>query len=370
MIEPSSEDAIEEFAAEQTVSERLVEARESLGLSQKDVADQLFLTSTFIRYLDEAQFDKIPKPAFIKGYMRSYARVVNLKGDEIVAHYERGLQKAEHKVEVRGVTEERIGSATITGPVLQTGIVGLVAIVLVIALVWIFSSSDDEEAANLLQDTPLLQDTIDEVSTDAGDTVSNISAREVTQAQLLSESISGTSIPGEALGDEVLAMAANEAGSEGHVADIEGIEGEGSESFEGVEDNDGSTSAPTDDAEAAQSAAPVAASQQETASDRKDITIESTRSDNYQYINVDAGGFEQLEFSFTGECWLEIEDGDGQSIYGDLNRSGDILTLYGVAPFKILLGRASGVSLKFNREDVDLAEYTSRDQTAKLNLGG
>jgi cytoskeleton protein RodZ len=360
MTEASSEDAIEEPAEEQTVSERLVEAREGLGLSQKDVADQLFLTSAFIRYLDEAQFEKIPKPAFIKGYMRSYARVVNLKGDEIVAHYERGLQKAEHKVEVRGVTEERIGSATITGPVLQTGIVGLVAIVLVIALVWIFSSGDEEPESAVIEPS--------EQSTDT-DASAGLSARDSDRSARLAEADANSDSPL----NELAAMTSAEA----TVAEV--IDG-AAPGVEATDADDGIASADAEasdlSAEAEQNAAPILASAPrgrdatDGPADQKDITVESTRSENYQYINVDAGGFEQLEFSFTDECWLEIEDGDGQAIYGDLNRSGDILTLYGVAPFKILLGRASGVSLKFNREDVDLSAYTTRDQTAKLDLGG
>ncbi|MEX1237317.1 MAG: helix-turn-helix domain-containing protein, partial [Pseudomonadales bacterium] len=69
------------------VSKLLIEAREAKGLSQKEVAEQLYLTVTFIRYIDEGAFDKIPKPAFIKGYLRSYARVVGLDGDAVIEAY-------------------------------------------------------------------------------------------------------------------------------------------------------------------------------------------------------------------------------------------------------------------------------------------
>ena len=78
---------LEATAAVKTPSELLVEARQRLGLSQKEVADELYLTTSFIEYIDVGEFASIPKPAFIKGYLRAYARVVELSGDEIVALY-------------------------------------------------------------------------------------------------------------------------------------------------------------------------------------------------------------------------------------------------------------------------------------------
>ena len=104
--------------------------------------------------------------------------------------------------------------------------------------------------------------------------------------------------------------------------------------------------------------------------DLKEVTVTRSASSKYNYITVNAGGFEQLEFAFSGECWLEVTDGDGDDVYGDLNRDGDIVTLYGVAPFRILLGRATAVTLRYNREDVDLSRYMADDETAKVNIGG
>ena len=102
----------------------------------------------------------------------------------------------------------------------------------------------------------------------------------------------------------------------------------------------------------------------------RDVRIERTESDDFKYINVDAGGIDKLEFIFTGECWVEIQDGAGsEKVYFDLQRDGDILTLYGVTPFMILLGHPYAVTLKFNQEEVDLMEYEARDGTARVNLG-
>ena len=56
---------LEDVPASETVSGLLFSAREELGLSQKDVADMLFLQVTFIQRIDEGLFQKLPKRAYI-----------------------------------------------------------------------------------------------------------------------------------------------------------------------------------------------------------------------------------------------------------------------------------------------------------------
>ena len=52
---------LEAPAAVKNPSELLVEARQRLGLSQKEVADELYLTTSFIEYIDVGEFASIPK---------------------------------------------------------------------------------------------------------------------------------------------------------------------------------------------------------------------------------------------------------------------------------------------------------------------
>ncbi len=86
-------------------------------------------------------------------------------------------------------------------------------------------------------------------------------------------------------------------------------------------------------------------------------------------IYVDAGGSDELRFNFTDECWVEIEDGEGHAIYGDLNRSGDELVVSGVGPFEVLFGKAPAVTMQFNGEPFDLAPHTTSVDTAKVKVG-
>ena len=75
-----------------------------------------------------------------------------------------------------------------------------------------------------------------------------------------------------------------------------------------------------------------------------------------------------LLFSFGEDCWVEVQDGSGELIYGDLSRAGSTLEVSGIPPLRVLLGYAHGVSLMHNGSRVALAPHT-RNNVASFVLG-
>jgi len=349
-----------------SASAMLLAARLRTGFTQKEVADQLFLTTSFIRFIDDGEFDKIPKPAFVKGYLRSYARVVELSGDEVVACYEESRQTKQAQVEIKDVTDERLGSSSYTGPVFLTGAIGMGAVLLVILLVWLFSDSG-------------------ETTTDAGaagQSGINGDSVEAEALQLPSRSLSGdafgmrgVSVTESSLGNGPGAdVAASTAGAldETQLTAEEQLLYEDEEmaaSFSSVAATPAELARINDEQDStpgADEAATVAASQAEDS--LREIVRGRVTEGGQEIVTISAGGDDELYFEFSDDCWLEVEDADGVAIYGDLNRRGDALRITGAAPFAILLGKAPVVNLKFNGSAVDVARYTSNDDTAKLRL--
>ncbi len=68
--------------------ELLRRAREALSLSQKQIAVQLNLKEKIVAALDTGDFDNLPASIYVKGYIRSYARAVNLDADTLIEIYE------------------------------------------------------------------------------------------------------------------------------------------------------------------------------------------------------------------------------------------------------------------------------------------
>ena len=106
-----------------TVSDQLRQAREAAGMTQAGVAEQLFLTESFIRYMDAGEFHRLPKQAFVRGYLRSYARVVGLDGGQLVQLYDEAFRETlpDTPADVAvSVKENRF-----SGPVVLTGVIGM-----------------------------------------------------------------------------------------------------------------------------------------------------------------------------------------------------------------------------------------------------
>ena len=369
---------LESPAAVKRPSELLVEARQRLGLSQKEVADKLYLTTSFIKYIDAGEFSSLPKPAFIKGYLRIYARVVDLSGDEIVALYEAELQITETTPEIRGVTEENVGTASITGPVLQTGLIGLGGLALVVAVIWWIVSDPEEE-------TPLsvAQSGVSQPATqDSSEAVFDFVLPPQEGAALQSEQVSqAQAVPGQTGLESQVAMTetlpaidtlehalAETVAESREVSAIPVTEESIQEAATEQSISEPSISEPSISEPSASGQSTSEQDSPGVVAVADSVKFERTTDGARSFVTVDASGFDQLELSFRDECWVEIADNQFGLIYNDLHQVNDVLTIYGTAPFKVLLGKATGVEMIYNGRPFELEPFIRRDRTAKLTV--
>jgi cytoskeleton protein RodZ len=98
------------------------------------------------------------------------------------------------------------------------------------------------------------------------------------------------------------------------------------------------------------------------------VTPRSAPHDDHGARRITSDGDDRLKFGFTDDCWVEIKDAQGASLYSDLGKSGDTLELVGRRPFHILLGNAPAATLMFNGERVALSPHT-RNNVGTLVLG-
>jgi len=68
-----------------SVGAALRAAREAAGLSADAVAQQLKLHPRQVRAIEEDDYGRLPGRTFVRGFVRNYARLVNLDADAIVA---------------------------------------------------------------------------------------------------------------------------------------------------------------------------------------------------------------------------------------------------------------------------------------------
>ncbi len=333
-----------------TASQLLAEARTAMGMSQEEVAQELYLIPSYIRHIDNDEIEKIDKQAFVRGYLRSYAKLVHLDGDDMVARYEKSQGAVPQTIEIRGVTQESVGSINFTGPVIQTGVLGLIGLIAVIAIVWFLVSTGDEDTAAPIEATAVPEVPTSQAPTES-DPILNLQGQDASvdaQTKVTAEA-SAVQTSDQPISDDLAASVVDAAINEAPVeSSIEDSEPEVIEANTAIDVSDVELNVPV----------------VEQAETSKTISINRTEG----IIRVDAGGEDELRFSFTDECWVEIEDADGNAIYGDLNRNGDELVVRGLAPFEVLFGKAPAVTMEFNGQAFDLRPHTTSVDTAKVRV--
>ncbi|MAV26126.1 MAG: hypothetical protein CMQ05_08405 [Gammaproteobacteria bacterium] len=338
----------------QSLSTVLSARREALGLSQKQVADELFLTAGYISHIDEGEFDRLPNPAYIKGYLRSYARLVEIDGDRIVAAYEAEYDHPQEP-ELRDVSEEEVGSAVFTGPVLTTGLVGLGVTIVLVLVVWWLVGEDEATGHDFSQATEtaslsVTQQEQPRVENDRADPLVNLET-------LLSERDRSGS-----LDNTTAEVPDNVVQGGGMTAEFPSLVAAEQQSLQSdIQDSRGDLDLSSDDVQMAGNAGLV-----NNVPLFSDVRIDRRVEAGVRYVDVTANGSDQLSIRFSGECWLRVSDADGRQLYADLNRGGDVLNVRGKGDFTILLGRGSVVGIEFNGDTIDVGPYIRDDETARI----
>jgi len=73
------------------VGELLRSAREARGITLEEVTRTTKISRNYLTAIEEGRFEKLPNPAYIKGFLRLYAHFLGLSADEVVARYEATL---------------------------------------------------------------------------------------------------------------------------------------------------------------------------------------------------------------------------------------------------------------------------------------
>lgn len=66
----------------------LAQARDNQGLSIAEVAEKLKITESYVKAIEDSAFDVLPQPAFVRGYIRNYACLLGLSGDELAKGFD------------------------------------------------------------------------------------------------------------------------------------------------------------------------------------------------------------------------------------------------------------------------------------------
>jgi cytoskeleton protein RodZ len=91
-------------------------AREAAGMSIDAVAQQLKLAPRQVRALEDGDFAALPGRTFVRGFVRNYARLLDLDADAVVAALPEAMTAPTHDKSSLGATTRGMGELPVTQP--------------------------------------------------------------------------------------------------------------------------------------------------------------------------------------------------------------------------------------------------------------
>jgi len=302
-----------------TLGQVLQAARVAKELSLQDVSDNLRFSVKQISALENGQYDLLPDAMITRGFIRNYARLLELDAEPLLASYRQSVaSETDRGITVRSsmrpvqLTKESL-------PWLKYMLASI--LVLLFLLAWLFYVDYMPKAPAVAVDKA------PEVAAEAAPVAEPLPEIALPAAQRETES--AVSVPDlQADPQAALNTAAQPATNAADVKQPLGT----------VTQAELKPLAPS----IVPSQPPAAASPAKPAD--KTVTM-----------------------VFTAKTWVSVTDKSGKVVFEKMTRSGDQETINAVPPLNVVIGNASGTKLNFGGKDIDLAPNT-RDNVARITL--
>lgn len=301
--------------AAHTLGYALREAREASGLSIDEVARIIRFSPRQIEAMENNDFGKLPGQTVIRGFIRSYAKLLKLEASGLLAQFERqappDMLGAPAVVEMP--TMATLPSAS--GTRRKTGYLvlgGAICLVVFIGFGLFHFLGPQMSSATLGANSPA--PAIDASVTRAAQLPSYVPPSAVDTRDALLSSTSP-------------------------------VLGQGSPS-------------------------PVVAPSNGASSDAPDASLATVAGSQTQPLSQGAeavGAGQQLRFDFDESAWVEVRDASKKMLMAQNNPAGTQQIITGQPPFSIVIGNASHVRLHYGEQSIDLQPWTRVD-VARLTL--
>ena len=295
-------------------------AREQLGWTREQVASRIHLRLTLIAAIESDTYDKHTSHTFIRGYLRTYAKLVGIPEETILAAYDKlGLTPPDN-IDMQSFSRRSRQQANDSRLKVVTWLVILVLIALSVAWWWQSTSrrsAGDEALA----------------ATEMSATSSTPAAPAITPP----DAINTAPVEGAAI-----APAATDVAAPAVVSDAT------------------ATLAP---ASAAVAPSDVSAA----VGTATDAAVSGANGTESNEAVVDPATAPQLKMSFTADCWLDVKDANGKTLFSGLKKANDELVLEGAEPLKFIIGAPMAVKLDYKGQSFDMSRYNN-GRTARFSL--
>ncbi|MCX2944411.1 cytoskeleton protein RodZ [Rahnella perminowiae] len=325
-------EAPQENNAKLTTGERLRQAREQLGLSHQAVAERLCLKVSTIRQIEEETTPADLAPTFLRGYLRSYAKLVHVPEEELS-----GLIGKQAPIKVPKVASMQgfsLGKSRKKRDGWLMGFTWLVVFVVIgLTGAWWWQNHQAQQQ---------------EIATMA----------DQSSAQLSQDNGQGQAIP---LGDNANSAPTTEDTPADPAPAANATQPQNSIPLNTAPGVAASNTPAVSGTSAAQAPAAVSTSQP--------ATPENGLPTGDAQTAAAAGGDPQaVTFTFKADCWFQIDDASGKTLFSGMKKGGETFSVKGTAPYKLKIGAPGAVDIQFQGKPVDLSRFVKSSRVARLTL--
>jgi cytoskeleton protein RodZ len=319
-------------------------AREKLGLTVAEVAGQIKFAPRQIEALEADDYKHLPEVAFLRGFVRSYAKILRLDAEALLANL------PQSKAVVPDLTPAPVqmtfpsDQAERQQNLIWLSAAGLLALIVVGFSYWHFKSPPRH-------------------------------AKEVVKEQVKQQSIELPREQAMELPREQAAESPNPQSTEQSEATQPEVPVERSPGKKMVDEPlvlKSSTIEPSVRVAPKPRPSAAASSVKETKTQAAKHSAKSAPAVS-SASSIEASGamteVSELLLVFGEESWTEIKDKDGKILSSQVNSPGSELRVQGNPPFSMLIGHAASASLFYQGREVDLKPYINKySEVAHLTL--
>ncbi len=303
--------------------QQLLKAREEKDISVEMVAERLRLNVNLIRALEKDDYEQFPAIAYVRGHLRGYANMVGINPDQLIGAFDQKSKTAPALEPLVSQPKQQAGSGDKHIKVVTWLLVA--ALALLLGLWWQTQrSSTQEESAE----------------------------QSVSQEEIETEEASAIEFMEGTTGTLSLEVQDEEPPVQEEPKELAHVFGvqKFSELPEPPEQN-------------YQTELPIILPVQSMSDVGQTPEIVPTLSstDRIQIENQD------IVLQFTADSWIQITDSTGTKQFSRLGKADEVVNVTGVAPFRVVIGRASVVIMSYQGNFIDL-DSLAKNEVARFTL--
>lgn len=334
----------------------LQQARERCRLTVASIADTLHLEQRVVEALEADDYSRLPPITYVRGYLRAYARLVNLPVTDVLQAFE-GLRVEERSQPLTSKVGSTRGHG-LTGVSAGSSWLLTLAFAAVLISGWMFwtQGQSKPETAVLDEDGSKANAVMPARATEVG-TMMPAPATSASVPEIL-ESSTDTGIDLPVLSDATAVIVAQPPAQLSRSDNL-------SAPVDKTADNVDAASVQASQQNASVASTP--SSKPEIAEQSPSVMATTANANPEPRSSPRTAALETLKVDVTGKSWIAVQDAGGQRlVYGLLER-GDSRRVTGRPPFDITIGDATQVILHHDGARVDLDPYT-RGKVARFTL--